>query len=121
MTPNTPDSETLFLSMAGQDFAGFPALHSPVQATQRGTAYLKGPGVVTLAKPTVGLEGMRGFLAGFGDELAFDDYLADSDQLTGATQLCKVAGQTCSLSFGPKRTKNAQAAKYFDNIKSSGH
>jgi thymidylate synthase (FAD) len=32
-----------------------------------------------------------------------------------------VAGQACYLSFGPKRTTNAGAAKYFENIKSSGH
>jgi len=35
--------------------------------------------------------------------------------------LCKIAGQVCYMSFGPKRTFNAQANRYFDNLKSSGH
>jgi len=35
--------------------------------------------------------------------------------------LCKIAGQVCYMSFGPKRTLNANAARYFDNLKSSGH
>jgi thymidylate synthase (FAD) len=41
--------------------------------------------------------------------------------LPEGAQLCKVAGQVCYMSFGPKRTKNEQARRYFDNLKSSGH
>jgi thymidylate synthase (FAD) len=121
MTSNQTTPDTLFRSVGGEDLAGFPAIHATAYTTGRGTAYLKGPGVVTLAKPSVALEGLRGFLVGFGKELGFEDYLSDQDQLAGGTQLCKVAGQTCYLSFGPKRTKNDGAAKYFENIKSSGH
>lgn len=35
--------------------------------------------------------------------------------------LVKAAGQLCYLSFGEKRTRNAEAQKYFDNIMSGKH
>ena len=33
----------------------------------------------------------------------------------------KTAGQTCYASFGPQRTYNENAKRYFDNLSSSGH
>lgn len=85
--------------------------------TQSGTRYLKEPGVVLIAKPAVDLSGMRDFLADFGCE----DYLDDPTELTSGTQLSKVAGQLCYMSFGEKRTWNKDAQKYFENILSSRH
>lgn len=77
--------------------------------------------MVLLAQPQVNLDGLGLFLKDFDSSLEFDDYLKDDMQLDPATLLCKTAGQLCYLSFGPKRTKNAEADKYFQNIKSSGH
>ena len=42
-------------------------------------------------------------------------------ELPPASRLSKVAGQTCYASFGPKRTYNDDAAKYFANQRSGGH
>ncbi|MEK7520205.1 MAG: FAD-dependent thymidylate synthase [Patescibacteria group bacterium] len=98
----------------------FPAIDSPVLQTEKGTRYLQCPGVVMIAMPQVYIGGMKTFLDGFDPALQFPEYLND-DPLTPAEQLSKTAGQLCYMSFGPKRTKNADAQKYFDNIKSSGH
>ena len=97
------------------------AIHPPVFRTGKGTPYLNEPGVVLLAKPDVNLRGLQGFLDGFDGELDFGGYLNDPDNLPPAEKLCKAAGQLCYMSFGPKRTKNADAKKYFDNLISSGH
>lgn len=74
-----------------------------------------------LAKPSIHMEGLIGFLDGFDPQLQFPGYLDDPTPLPDSAQLCKVAGQVCYMSFSPKRTKNAQAKRYFDNLKSSGH
>lgn len=111
----------LFHALGGQVVDGFPAIHSPVQQTAAGVPYLQAPGVVLLAKPSVNIAGLRGFLEGFDRDLRFPEYLDDPTPLDPAAQLCKVAGQVCYASFGPKRTRNDQAARYFANIKSSGH
>jgi thymidylate synthase (FAD) len=65
--------------------------------------------------------GLAAFLDGFDPSLNFASYLDDPTTLPDGAQLCKVAGQVCYMSFGPKRTLNAQAKRYFDNIKLSGH
>lgn len=102
--------------------ANFPAIHPKVFYTPRGkTPYLKEAGVVLLSQPQTNIFGMNEFLKGFDAGLEFPDYLRDPDAIDDGTQLCKTAGQTCYLSFGPKRSKNAQSEKYFFNIKSSGH
>src|SRR3989344_8706242 len=98
----------------------FPAVHSPVFHTEKGTSYLKAPCVVLIAQPSVSLKGVRGFLDGFDESLEFKGYL-DDPELPSAEQLCKFAGQLCYMSLGPKRTLNANASTYFQNIKSSGH
>ena len=65
--------------------------------------------------------GLAGFLSGFDESLQFAAYPHDPTTLPDGAQLCKIAGQVCYMSFGPKRTFNAQATRYFDNLKSSGH
>src|SRR5579862_8189464 len=101
--------------------AGFPRLLAPTAATDAGTPYLSSPGVALLARPQVSLEGLADFLDGFAPDLHFPQYLNDPTPLSPAAQVCKVAGQLCYASFSPKRTLNADAARYFRNIKESGH
>src|SRR5579863_4577187 len=119
MTVITP--EGLFQELHGDDSSKFAALHSPAYLSPGGASYLTRPGVVLLACPTVNLQGLAGFLDGFDESLHFPEYLDDPTPLPGGAQLSKIAGQVCYMSFGPKRTFNAQANRYFDNLKSSGH
>jgi len=67
------------------------------------------------------LGALTGFLEGFDTSLHFAAYLDDPTRLPDGAQLCKVAGQVCYMSFGPKRTFNEHAERYFNNLKSSGH
>ncbi len=101
--------------------SGFPAIHSPVHYSPGGALYLLKPGVVLIARPNTNLGGLAGFLDGFDPSLHFSEYLDDPTNLPDGSQLCKVAGQVCYMSFGPKRTFNEQAERYFNNLKSSGH
>ncbi len=103
---------------AGQ---GFPFVPSPTYSTDQGTPYLTRPGVHLIARPQVSLDSLRAFLEGFDPALEFPAYLDDPTALPGGAQLCKLAGQVCYASFGPRRTYNADAARYFNNIKESGH
>lgn len=98
-----------------------PAVHTEVFHTEAGTPYLKYPGVISVAVPYVDLRELRGFLGGFPKDYSFIEYLDDPVLLPPAEQLCKVAGQTCYMSFGPKRTWNKDTQRYFDNLISSGH
>jgi thymidylate synthase (FAD) len=111
----------LFRELGGGASGGFPAIHSPTYRTGSGTAYLKAPGVVLLARPQTEVAGLAGFLEGFDPELRFPEYLDDPDELPDSSQLCKTAGQVCYASFGPRRTKNANAAGYFERLTSAGH
>lgn len=115
------DAASIFEKLGGGESEGFPHLHSPVFQTEGGTRYLRHPGVVVIAKPEVNIRGMRSFLEGFEDDLQFPQYVDDPTRLDSGAQLLKTAGQTCYASFGPKRTFNENAAKYFANITSSGH
>ena len=115
------DASRLFDSLGGTVTDGFPAIHSPVYHTGAGTAYLRTPGVVTLARPQTNVAGLAGFLEGFDPELGFPSYLADPTSLPDSSQLCKTAGQLCYASFGPRRTKNENAAAYFERLTSAGH
>lgn len=110
-----------FEQLGGQSENGFMALHSPVQQTPGGTPYLIRPGVVVLARPQTNLTGLAGFLSGYGEDSPFPEYLNDPTPLPDSTQLCKVAGQLCYMSFGRKRSYNVDAKRYFDNLKSGGH
>ncbi len=98
-----------------------PALDAEVFKTNNGTLYLKEPGVVMLSAPYVDISGMKTFLEGFDPELEFPKYLDDPNDLNSADQLIKVSGQLCYESFGPKRSWNKDADKYFTNIKASSH
>ncbi len=119
MSITTP--ETLFHELNGSESSGFVAIHSPIHRSPSGVFYLSRPGVILLARPEVRLGGLAGFLAGFDESLRFPEYLDDPTGLPDGAQLCKVAGQTCYMSFGRNHTLNAQAGRYFDNLKSSGH
>ncbi|HEX2051357.1 MAG TPA: FAD-dependent thymidylate synthase [Actinomycetota bacterium] len=116
----TTHPDALFERLGGDD-AGLPALHSPVRRTAVGTPYLCEPGVVMLARPATDLSGMRPFLEGFDDALGFAGYLDDPGELPPSSQLCKVAGQLCYASFGPRRTHNDRAGAYFERLVSAGH
>jgi len=111
----------LFEELGGTVSDGFPAIHSPVYHTEVGTAYLRGPGVVMLAKPQTNVANLKDFLEGFDPSLGFPAYLDDPTMLPGSSQLCKTAGQVCYASFGPRRTTNENAAAYFERLTSAGH
>jgi thymidylate synthase (FAD) len=111
----------LFEELGGTVSDGFPAIHSPVCHTEVGTAYLRAPGVVMLAKPQTNVAGLKDFLDGFDPSLGFPAYLDDPTMLPGSSQLCKTAGQVCYASFGPRRTTNENAPAYFERLTSAGH
>ena len=111
----------LFEELGGTVSDGFPAIHSPVSRTDAGTAYLKTPGIVMLARPRTNIAGLEGFLEGFDEGLRFSEYLDDPMELPDSSQLCKTAGQLCYASFGPRRTTNENAAAYFGRLTSAGH
>ncbi len=112
--------QDLFHHLGGA-LAEFPALPAAVHKTGAGTPYLTRPGVALISKPQVQFAGMQPFFDGFEAALEFNRYLEDDAPLPSGTQLCKVAGQTCYASFSPKRTMNAHAGRYFQNLMSSGH
>jgi thymidylate synthase (FAD) len=115
------DPQTIYDKLGGTSDSAFPNLHSEVAHTGGGTPYLRHAGVALIAKPNVDIEGLRPFLEGYGEELSFDGYLDDPTPLPSGSLLLKTAGQTCYSSFGPKRTYNENAQRYFDNLSSSGH
>ena len=92
-----------------------------VYFTSQKTAYLKSPGLALISISGVDISGIGNFLEGFPKDYEFIKYLKDPVKLPPAEKLTKVAGQTCYMSFGPKRTWNKEAQKYFDNIILSGH
>src|SRR5438128_1009411 len=103
--PQAELTETMHEQVCGVE-TGFPFIQSPSLTSPNGTPYLQAPGVHLLARPQVSLASMGVFLEGFSEELAFPQYLEDEPLDPGA-QVCKTAGQLCYMSFGPKRTKNA--------------
>jgi thymidylate synthase (FAD) len=111
----------LFDQFGGAHFEGFPAIHTVAHKSGAGTPFLTQPGAVLAAKPQVQLSNLQPFFDGFDPALEFSSYLQDASPLSAGAQLCKMAGQTCYASFSPKRTMNAQAGRYFENILSSGH
>lgn len=119
---NAPQSISLTdTPQVQQAETGFPLVPSPALTTPAGTPYLRVPGVALLSKPDVSVANLADFLGGFAPELHFMQYLDDPTPLSPAAQLCKAAGQLCYASFAPKRTMNADAARYFRNIMDSGH
>jgi len=118
---NTERARQLFEELGGAVEDGFPTIHSRVHHTKAGTPYLKTPGVVVLAKPQTNVAGLAGFLEGFDPELNFPGYVDDPTPLPDSSQLCKISGQVCYASFGEKRTRNDNAAAYFERLTSAGH
>jgi thymidylate synthase (FAD) len=118
---NAERAMELFKELGGATTDGFPAIHSPAHRTRAGTPYLRAPGVVMLAKPQTNVAGLLGFLDGFDPELNFPDYVSDPTPLPDSTQLCKISGQVCYASFGERRTRNDNAAAYFERLTSAGH
>jgi thymidylate synthase (FAD) len=95
-----------------------------VQYTPGGVAYFTQPGVLLLAKPLFNNQAIEPFLEQFPPELEFPQYADDQcigDGSEHGAELVKTAGQLCYMSFGPNRSKNADAQKYTNNILSSGH
>lgn len=115
------DLHKIFAELGGTTESGLATIHTPVQHSPEGVPYLQTPGVAVLSRPTVNLASLDGFLAGFDSELQFPGYVDDPTPLPDGAQLCKIAGQTCYMSFGPKRSLNEKAERYFKNLKSSGH
>jgi thymidylate synthase (FAD) len=118
---NTERARQLFEELGGAVKDGFPTIHSQVHHTKAGTPYLKTPGVVVLARPQTNVAVLAGFLEGFDPDLRFTEYLDDPTRLPDSSQLCKTAGQTCYMSFGPRRTTNENAAAYIERLTSAGH
>jgi thymidylate synthase (FAD) len=100
---------------------GYPSVASPAVFTPKGTPYLQAPGVALIAKPQVSVGNIADFLGGFAPELNFMQYLDDPTTLPDGAAVCKTAGQLCYASFAPKRTLNADAERYFANIREHGH
>ena len=118
---NAERVQELFERLGGTIEDSFPAVYSPVYHTKGGVPYLKAPGVVLLGRPQTNVAGLGGFLGGFDPDLHFLEYLNDPTALPDSSQLCKTAGQLCYASFGPRRTKNENAAAYFERLTSAGH
>lgn len=104
---------------------GFSAWVNVPQRTPDENVYFTTPGIAMLSKPSFSLLAASPFFKQF-DEMAgpedqpFLDYLNDQTIEHGAA-LAKFAGQLCYLALGDKRTKNANAQKYFENILSQKH
>ena len=88
MTAFSP--ERLFEELRGDESSNFAALHSPAYFSPGGVPYLTRPGVVLLARPTVNLKGLAGFLDGFDESLHFPEYLNDPTPLPAGAQLSKI-------------------------------
>lgn len=99
----------------------FPVVFPDVYETEKGTNFLTSPGVAVVSVPDTSIEGLRGFFGTYSSELNYMDYLRDKDGLLPTEELSKFAGQLCYMSFGPERTKNIDAQRYFYNIMESGH
>jgi len=102
---------------------------SDVFATDNGTLYLKEPHVIAIAKPTIDLSNFHTFLEGFPPVAGFSSFDAgnflftpEADEIgkiDQAAALCKVAGQLCYMSYGPKSTK--LIGPYIEHILNRGH
>lgn len=96
-----------------------PTVHYTVQDH---VPYLTEPGIALVGQTHIYQEQMRPFLQGFDANLVFEDYLADGHHaLSEGVQGVKAAGQLCYMSFGPKRTRNADAQKYITHLLEQGH
>jgi thymidylate synthase (FAD) len=74
-----------------------------------------------ISRPQTDLTALSGYLEGYDAGTHFGEYPYDPTPLPDGTQLCKIAGQLCYMSFGRKRSHNTDAQQYFTNIKASKH
>lgn len=100
---------------------GFAAIEPEVFKTPAGTPYFKEAGVAMVGKTDFNLDAAAGFFESWDAGLGFMGYMADEPTDDNPGDLCKLAGQLCYLSFGERRTKNADAERYHGHIKESGH
>ena len=94
-----------------------------LKQTANGTRYLTEPQAVIVAATQWAREEVK-LQEDFIDPLfpeAEEAYFEDAALPDDGAQLAKFAGQLCYLSFGPQRTRNAQASAYLRHIKESGH
>ena len=94
-----------------------------LKQTANGTRYFTAPEAVIVAATRWGNEEAR-LQEDFIDPLFPDQteaYFEDETLCGDGAQLAKFAGQLCYLSFGPQRSRNAQASEYLRHIKESGH
>lgn len=103
-----------------------------VFTTAKGTRYLKESGVALVAAPQFFPTQLTTFVNSYDDVFDaadyendfYNTYRPDGDKnlrLDDGAALVKAAGQLCYLSYGEKRSRNADAQKYIDNILSSKH
>ena len=100
---------------------GYPSYFSHAQKSPKGVYYFTEPSVIMIGKTKTDFNGLKPFFDSFDASLGFQSYLNDSHSLADGTYLSKFAGQLCYMSFGPKRTYNEQALKYFTNVMSQSH
>lgn len=120
--------QELFDSMGGARSVNvetsFPAvcMDAKPKKTAVGTSYFTEPGVSLFVRPQLNVEGLRGFIESFDDELGFEAYLDDDEihDQPGA-EISKIAGQICYLALGSERTKNANAGAYLEKIRGERH
>lgn len=94
-----------------------------LKQTPNGTRYFTAPEAVIVASTQWAREEVK-LQEDFIDPLfpeSEEAYFEDAALPDDGAQLAKFAGQLCYLSFGPQRTRNAQAAAYLRHIKESGH
>lgn len=107
-------------------------IHPQVFVTDMGVKYVKDPGVILLAETRLVIPQSRRlkvldqFLVPMDEE--WGEYFDDVNDITAAgiplsspERLVKFAGQLCYHSFGKKRTRNADAKRYFGNVLEQGH
>lgn len=103
---------------------GFPFFPNEIYYTEEGTPYFKECGVAMIGRTQTNLNPVFGFLHDFGESSKFTEYLddcTDAGDLDNGALLAKFAGQNCYQSFGPARTWNKDADRYFANIRSQKH
>lgn len=101
----------------------FPYYSPIVYRTNQGTPFLNEVGLSLLTQPLTSRENLHPFLNEFDEELGFDDYFTDREIDEEGTEIVKMAGQLCYMSFGKARSTNSpeDVEKYLGNILSSKH
>lgn len=119
---NYQRAQELFGKLGGRiTVRGHTVIDAEVHSTPKGVQYLQVPGIALVSKPDVDMEVLSGFLGGFDPSLDFENYIHDEVELTDGTQVAKLGGQVCYMSFGPGRSKNIDAGAYIEDIKAQGH